>query len=460
MRGYITDGDDIVHYLSVLILSRKWELAATEMDLYPNDIPRNVDFKVGKQGKVTSFTLLHLACCHDPPSSFVSKLIEHNWKWAEEKCREYGSLPLHYACLFKTSSSVIRLLIRNHRTSVYMKNKDGNLALHMLVDSNQLEAVDHAEYIMELNHLAVIARNTDGEKPMDRLLRLKRGQAHARLKRALQEGDMRCSEMQSHRSPSFLRKQEAINTGRLIWNAREMRFVTREENNRFTAPGYSSIAETAARFRQSPTEVAIIAAHRREEREKKQQLLQRQHNSTFTPTRSPPPSRDQTQLTRREEYGQLRDGESKGTGVATGTRNPTSTDEAIEQALRELQDELSDTNRFISSVDAVGSTHTMAGRAANAAASRRTTSPPPKAPAASNATKTPSAPASATNGVKQCVVCFDADASFALVPCGHVCLCKNCSTKKALAKLERKCPECRRRTREVVRIYGKVMSSE
>eukprot|EP00035_Acanthoeca_spectabilis_P011359 m.199692 g.199692 ORF g.199692 m.199692 type:complete len:361 (+) comp15323_c0_seq1:73-1155(+) len=50
-----------------------------------------------------------------------------------------------------------------------------------------------------------------------------------------------------------------------------------------------------------------------------------------------------------------------------------------------------------------------------------------------------SAPAPAPRN--ECVVCIDNEASFVIVPCGHVCLCEEC--KDALVAGSRKCPKCR-----------------
>jgi E3 ubiquitin-protein ligase MUL1 len=58
---------------------------------------------------------------------------------------------------------------------------------------------------------------------------------------------------------------------------------------------------------------------------------------------------------------------------------------------------------------------------------------------------------------KQCVVCLDNPVKRVLVPCGHVCLCQTCSTEQGLAKLRRKCPECRSTISQAVSIYGRVV---
>lgn len=58
---------------------------------------------------------------------------------------------------------------------------------------------------------------------------------------------------------------------------------------------------------------------------------------------------------------------------------------------------------------------------------------------------------------KMCVVCLGKPVCRILLPCGHPCLCEICSTEQGLAKLRRKCPECRSKIREAVTIYGRVV---
>ena len=51
-----------------------------------------------------------------------------------------------------------------------------------------------------------------------------------------------------------------------------------------------------------------------------------------------------------------------------------------------------------------------------------------------------------------CVVCFHGASEFAIVPCGHRCLCENCSAKfKSGAS---NCPVCRGPVRETLKIFG------
>jgi len=58
--------------------------------------------------------------------------------------------------------------------------------------------------------------------------------------------------------------------------------------------------------------------------------------------------------------------------------------------------------------------------------------------------------------VKVCVVCLDAEASHAFVPCGHHCVCGGCGEEMMRATRRRRraaCPVCRQRADNLIRIY-------
>ncbi|KAL7562570.1 hypothetical protein ACA910_015447 [Epithemia clementina (nom. ined.)] len=64
---------------------------------------------------------------------------------------------------------------------------------------------------------------------------------------------------------------------------------------------------------------------------------------------------------------------------------------------------------------------------------------------------------SSSTSTKLCIICWENPVSRILIPCGHPCLCENCSTVKNLKKLRHKCPECRTIFREAVKFFGKVV---
>lgn len=48
-----------------------------------------------------------------------------------------------------------------------------------------------------------------------------------------------------------------------------------------------------------------------------------------------------------------------------------------------------------------------------------------------------------------CVVCLDGKKTHLLVPCGHLCLCENCSNQLN----DGKCPICRRQYEKIIQCY-------
>lgn len=47
-----------------------------------------------------------------------------------------------------------------------------------------------------------------------------------------------------------------------------------------------------------------------------------------------------------------------------------------------------------------------------------------------------------------CVICLDNISEFALIPCGHVCVCKNCKIF-----LKKKCPICNTNINNILEIF-------
>jgi serine/threonine protein kinase len=59
---------------------------------------------------------------------------------------------------------------------------------------------------------------------------------------------------------------------------------------------------------------------------------------------------------------------------------------------------------------------------------------------------------------KLCVVCLERPVCRILLPCGHPCLCMECSTTQGISKLSKRCPECRTEIKRVSNIYGRVVN--
>ncbi len=54
-----------------------------------------------------------------------------------------------------------------------------------------------------------------------------------------------------------------------------------------------------------------------------------------------------------------------------------------------------------------------------------------------------------TNEQAYCVICMDAESTYAFVPCGHKCVCEDCA-----GQIKDKCPICRAKIRDRVKIFA------
>lgn len=57
-----------------------------------------------------------------------------------------------------------------------------------------------------------------------------------------------------------------------------------------------------------------------------------------------------------------------------------------------------------------------------------------------------------TNEKNLCVICYDQPKSVVLLPCRHLCLCRNCLSKLKIYR--RECPMCRETFRQAIQVYS------
>jgi len=77
-----------------------------------------------------------------------------------------------------------------------------------------------------------------------------------------------------------------------------------------------------------------------------------------------------------------------------------------------------------------------------------------------NATKALAAKMQKATLNMKCVVCLERNACNVLYPCGHACLCNDCSTPEKLVALRGVCPVGRCQFQDVIRVYGKIMHDD
>mmetsp|Transcript_19996 Transcript_19996/g.28998 ORF Transcript_19996/g.28998 Transcript_19996/m.28998 type:complete len:891 (-) Transcript_19996:1842-4514(-) len=79
-----------------------------------------------------------------------------------------------------------------------------------------------------------------------------------------------------------------------------------------------------------------------------------------------------------------------------------------------------------------------------------------------SATEATASISSSSPRVKRCVICLSNPVKRILLPCGHPCLCDDCSTGHNLRKLHQRggCPECRAPFTQVAHFYGKILMDD
>ena len=109
---------------------------------------------------------LHAACCYNQSKSVIQLLVKlyplavH----VREGDTNTGWLPLHYACSFHQSHSVIQLLVKEYPLAVQLKVDDRSYPLHMACSHNQPESV--IKLLVKEYPLAVQERNRNGSYPL------------------------------------------------------------------------------------------------------------------------------------------------------------------------------------------------------------------------------------------------------------------------------------------------------
>ena len=106
---------------------------------------------------------LHGACRYNQSESVVQLLVKL-YPLALQEGDISGWLPLHYACSFYQSHSVIQFLVKEYPLAVQLKRNDRSYPLHMACSHNQPESV--IKLLVKEYPLAVQERNRNGSYPL------------------------------------------------------------------------------------------------------------------------------------------------------------------------------------------------------------------------------------------------------------------------------------------------------
>lgn len=152
--------------------NRNWRAVLEKIRIDPLEPEK--ELKVMTRGGFkasTGMTLLHYACERSPPVEIVQALIEAYPMACLTRCMPGGCLPLHVACTWYASPSVVRALLSADQGGAEVKDELGNLPLHSACFSGADFAI--IEALVTTAPKAVLARNHQGSRPIDICKRLR-----------------------------------------------------------------------------------------------------------------------------------------------------------------------------------------------------------------------------------------------------------------------------------------------
>lgn len=193
-----------------LVLRKDWNKVSKWISQNRKDLKVPLHFRqnigVEKCNRSVMLFPIHALCMqYDVPTKILLKVLSEDPEAAERQDTLGEAYPLHYACRYGTSATVLRWLIAAYPEAAKKKNKDGNLPLHLLCrcssaslnytnsgdqdsksdSSNNL--VDKAKLVLNAYSDAIFClADKSGQKPLDlakqRLIEYGTGKAGAQLR--------------------------------------------------------------------------------------------------------------------------------------------------------------------------------------------------------------------------------------------------------------------------------------
>lgn len=163
---------DLTLPLEILIHNRKWDAVIQKIQMDP--LESETELKVMTRGGFksnTGFFSLHYACERNPPAAVCQALVEACPMAVLTRCMPGGCLPLHIACTWHCSSSVVKVLLSADQGGAVVKDELGNTAIHSACFSGADVAI--IDYLVVIDPKSVLTRNHQGSRPIDICKRLR-----------------------------------------------------------------------------------------------------------------------------------------------------------------------------------------------------------------------------------------------------------------------------------------------
>eukprot|EP00586_Coscinodiscus_wailesii_P014460 CAMPEP_0172520100 /NCGR_PEP_ID=MMETSP1066-20121228/291804_1 /TAXON_ID=671091 /ORGANISM="Coscinodiscus wailesii, Strain CCMP2513" /LENGTH=729 /DNA_ID=CAMNT_0013302799 /DNA_START=129 /DNA_END=2315 /DNA_ORIENTATION=+ len=156
--------------LTILIRSENWPTVTTRLELRPSEAKETLTV-TSRSGRTTRFTPLHYALERAPPTEPIEALVEAYHPSLSQMTMPGGQLPLHIACTWGASASVVGFLLAAYPNAAQRRDDVGNLPIHTACYSGSPTAV--IESLLCTNPKSVWATNGAGSTPVDIVKRLR-----------------------------------------------------------------------------------------------------------------------------------------------------------------------------------------------------------------------------------------------------------------------------------------------
>ena len=158
--------------LTTLIKNQNWNAVRARVAQYPREAGECIQAMTRGGFLATSgFTPLHYACERRPPVEVVEALVA---AWRDNvtvRLQPGGTLPLHIACTWNASNSVIKVLTNAEPSSCRATDDLGNTPLHCAAFSGADVSV--LDILLRLHPKSVLSRNHQGSLAYDIIMRLR-----------------------------------------------------------------------------------------------------------------------------------------------------------------------------------------------------------------------------------------------------------------------------------------------
>ncbi|CAB9503038.1 Ankyrin Repeat [Seminavis robusta] len=193
---------DISQDLPTLIKNLNWKSVIARLECNPDEANDELVGVMTRGGFTSSasMTPLHYALERKPPVDVIEALLEANPEAVSQRMMPGGCLPMHIACTWQCSPTVISALLSADPTTAKVVDELGNRPLHAACFSGATFPV--IQDLLSTYPKAVLSRNNQGSQPIDICRRLRHPNRRAVMAALLEKRDYLIAKQKHKRSKS------------------------------------------------------------------------------------------------------------------------------------------------------------------------------------------------------------------------------------------------------------------